>query len=159
MCFILFLSKLLKASGRQAIEIWPFCLQGSGAFVLHAYHHPSRTPFIPPSNRVHPFETVGIFDKCETPIPTGHIHHLPSDNSWYEDLWLIKPNLLLLLLPFLNVKLRFSMSTFTIYHPAADLASLSIVPCHHCLRFECFTFHCGEEEFRVTPKKHRLTIA
>jgi len=26
---------------------------------------------IPPSHRVHPFETVRIFDKCETPISQG----------------------------------------------------------------------------------------
>jgi len=28
-----------------------------------------------PSHRVHPFEKVGIFDKCETLISTGHIYH------------------------------------------------------------------------------------
>jgi len=29
------------------------------------------TTIIPPSHTVHSLETVGIFDKCETPIPTA----------------------------------------------------------------------------------------
>jgi len=32
---------------------------------------------------------------------------------------------------------------------------------HHCLRFrnECFTFHCHEEEFRVSTQNYRLAVA
>jgi len=110
-------------------------------------------------------ETVGTFDKCETQTRTGHIHHLPSDNSLSRDLWLIKPILLPLRLPFATIKLRFPQSRSTIYHqitvdpsnltkPALLRLSFSIVSCHYCLFFrsECFNFHCQDEELRVAPK-------